>query len=261
MLGGGGDLGADRELDLDWIGRAGSDPFTVFLPTASGSRKAGGRFAEYYRELGVSRVAALELFEAEDASNAVFCQTLEAADLIYIGGGLASRLIEVLNGSPALAAMTKALQRGAVVAAMSAGARAAGDRAIVRGNGLGALRQGSVPGPLRAEADGPVQWLDGFGWMQETVVEPHLYEWNRLGHLFLAKALYPERLVVGIDENTALVCRKGEAALVKGKGNVYILQEQPDGVELPYPGRSLQLQNLRLEMLAGGGMWDPSTEM
>lgn len=261
VLGGGGDLGSDRGLDLNWLERAGTDPLVVFLPTASGSRKAGGKFTEYYRGLGVSRVVPLDMFEAADAANPDYCETLAGADLIYIGGGFASRLIEVVSNSPALTAMTAALRSGAVVVAMSAGARAAGDRAIVRGNGLGALRQGTEPGPLRAEADGPVQWMDGFGWMTDVVVEPHLYEWNRLGHLFLAKATYPEKLVIGIDENTALVCRSGEPALVQGKGNVYLLQPPPDDAALPQAGRSLQVRNLNLEILAAGGRWEPPTQI
>ncbi len=81
------------------------------------------KFVAYYQSLGAENVTAAPIYEREDAFNEACIRPLREAALIFIGWGTASRLLEVLRGSPALAAIEEAHQRGAVLACMSAGAR------------------------------------------------------------------------------------------------------------------------------------------
>ena len=91
--------------------------------------------------------------DAESAGDESIAERLAAADLVYLPGGDPDAVLEILRGSPALAAIAAARARGAVVGGASAGAMAFGERTWTRHG-----------------------YVDGFDWAGRLVVVPHATE-------------------------------------------------------------------------------------
>ena len=197
----------DREL-LVATGRA--RPRVVILPTASvpDGEEVFLRWAEMGRQhfsaLGaeVEPVLVRDRAAAQDPANA---QAIGEADLIYISGGKPDFLYDILAGSAVEAALHDAHARGAVLAGCSAGAMVLADRRF------GVRRR--VPFPPR--------WQPAFGLVPRTAVAPH---YDALPEVLMAALILSAPrggVVLGIDEETALVGRDG-AWQVLGHGRVTV---------------------------------------
>src|SRR5665811_1936686 len=129
------------------------------------------------------------------------------ADLIYLSGGKPGHLLAMLRDSAAGAALREAHARGAVIAGCSAGAMVLGGHQI-RTGGRGFLQP-------------PLSWQDGLGLVPGLVVVPH---YDAIPETLVAPLVLaaPEgAVVVGIDEETAVVGRDG-AWQVHGRGRVTV---------------------------------------
>lgn len=238
---GGGDYEQSEQVDRFLLELAGGpDTPVVFLPTSHPSRLIGEKFTEYYQSLGVRNVRVAPVYERKDAENEDNALLLREAGLIFIGWGSENRLQQAVTNTPVLTAMEEAYRRGAVLAGTSAGARASGEMVISAANGPVGLREGLEIRP-------------GFNWVPGMVIEAHLSEWNRYGHLLLMGALHPELTWIGIDERTSLVIHPDGDAEVVGSGNVFVARRSPSVLAIPpRPGKALEARGLHLDVLSHG---------
>jgi len=98
------------------------------VPTAAASHRpelAAENGVRHFSALGADATTVMILDEA-DAANEALCGRLMESDLIYLTGGNPAHLVEVLQGSPALAALRQSLEQGSIVGGSSAGAMALG---------------------------------------------------------------------------------------------------------------------------------------
>jgi cyanophycinase len=172
-------------------------PRVAVVPTASAPEGEAVflRWAEmgsaHFGSLGAEVEQVLVRTRA-DANDAVWEQAIGEADLVYLSGGKPGALQSILDGTRVGAAILDAHRRGAVVAGCSAGAVFMGER-------LARLRR--RPRFLR--------WDQALGLVPGTIVAPHS---DAFPEPFLALlALQAPRgfVVVGIDQNTALIGRDG----------------------------------------------------
>jgi len=203
----------DRGL-LESTGRA--RPRVVILPTASaldGDAIFSGwadRGVEHFSALG-AEVEPVLVRTAEDGYDAAALQAIGESDLVYLSGGNPRHLGAVLAGSPLGAALVVANARGAVIAGCSAGAMAIVGRCM----DFRAVPRLRVPLPF------PISWRPGLGLVDGVAVLPH---YNALPEpLYACIALQAPRggVVLGIDEDTAVVGRNG-AWQVHGTGRVTV---------------------------------------
>ena len=185
----------DRIL-LDATGR--TRPVVAVLPTASvpDGELVFRRWAEMGREhfarLGADPRAVL-CRTREDADDPAHVEPIDAADLIYLSGGKPDYLVAALAGSRVAAALRSAVERGAAVAGSSAGAMALAERTF----------------GLRRSLRRPLGWSPALGLVPGVAVIPH---YDALPEPLLAAVALqapPGLLVLGIDEDTALVGRLG----------------------------------------------------
>jgi len=197
----------DREL-LAATGVA--RPRVAILPTASAPDGEATflQWAElgrqHFRALG-AEVEAVLVRDRAAADDAACAQALGEADLIYLSGGKPDHLYATLAGTASERALLDAHARGAVLAGCSAGAMVLADRR------LRFLRRPPMP----------TGWAPALGVVPGIAVVPH---YDALPEpLALLLALLPPRagVVVGIDEETALVGRDG-AWQVQGPGRVTV---------------------------------------
>ncbi len=191
-------------------------PRVVILPTASAPD--GDAVFRRWAEMGTEHFAALGaevepvlVRDMAGGHDAAVLQAVGEADLVYLSGGHPRHLVDVLLGSPLGAALATASARGAIIAGCSAGAMALVGRTMD-------LR--SIP-RLRLPLPFPIRWRMGLALVEGVAVLPHYNAWPE--PLSAAVALQAPRgcAVIGIDENTAAIWRRGTWQ-VRGRGRVTV---------------------------------------
>lgn len=195
----------DRLL-LDAVG--GRSARVAILPTAS-APDGGEVFARWgrmgrahFEALG-AQVEVVAVRERADASDPAPVAAIGAADLVYLSGGKPDHLYDVLVDTPLLAALRAMWERGGALAGCSAGAMVLAGARMSFG--------GRVPMPSR--------WRDGLGFVPGAAVAPHYDRWPEAMMAPLVLLAPAGTVVLGIDEETALVTR-GAAWQVHGPGRV-----------------------------------------
>jgi cyanophycinase-like exopeptidase len=188
------------EFDADLLAATGvARPRVAILPTAS--YPDGEAVFQRWSAMGVTHFAGLgaevepvlvrDRGEADDPSAA---QAVGEADLVYLSGGKPSYLLDVLAGSAVGRALVAAHERGAALAGCSAGAMALAGFAFD-------FRLRLVPFPLR--------WGSGLGFAPGVSVVPHYDAWPEPLSALIAFQAPRGSVVLGIDEDTAVVGRDG----------------------------------------------------
>jgi cyanophycinase len=183
----------------------------VILPSASApdGEEAFQRWAtmgvQHFRELG-AEVEPVLVRDRADAFDGAVVQAIGEADLVYLSGGKPGHLLRVLDGTPLGTALCEAHRRGAVLVGCSAGAMVLAGRQFD-------FRRRMLPWPLR--------WLHGLGLVANAAVIPHYDAWPEPLCALMALQAPRGSVVLGIDEDTAVVGRDG-AWQVHGRSRVTI---------------------------------------
>ncbi len=172
------------------------DGSVVVLPTASAPEgdkvfdRWGAMGLAHYESMSV-RAEVLPVKTRGDAMREDLAARAEAASMVFFSGGKPNHLAEVLDGSPLLSAILRALDRGAVWAGCSAGAM--------------------VTSQSRAQHDarGGIgsSWVFGLGLIEHVSFGVH---WDKARWIpgmrpFIESRVPPGSWFVGIDERTAIV--------------------------------------------------------
>jgi len=215
----------------------------VLITTATG--RPDQALAEYdrvFRKLGVTNVRELEISGRADADGASAADALEGATGVFLSGGDQSRL-RTLVGSHLAEQLKERLADGLVVAGTSAGATALGRTMILGGDGADVSTATVRIGP-------------GLGLMPRLLIDMHFGERGRLPRLLSAVALDPDRLGVGIDENTAISAGP-DSFEVLGSGVVTVVDAERATVVHPAAESDpITLFDVRLHLLPAGSVFD-----
>lgn len=218
LLGGGEHLpqcaAPDRRL-LELTGA--THPEVAVIPAASGPRslpRTVGLARDHWKRLG----AAVTIVDPNRRRTEAVDE-IERADLIVLPGGHPNRLMRTLGRSPLLALIDTRWSQGAGLAGSSAGA-------------MCLFRQ-----RLRLYPPNPFGLRPGLGILDGVVVAPHFDRFRARRWARWACRLLGGRLVLGIDEDTALVGHPGSFQ-VYGSGGVVVTSfretfEFAGGVRLP----------------------------
>jgi len=171
--------------------------------------------------------ASKEVDEAQWARNG-FSEEL-AKDMldytaVFFVGGDQIRYTQTLKGangedSPMLRSIRQIYAAGAVISGTSAGAAMMCDPMICEGYSIKALMTGATfKADSCPEAKG-VSLSTGLGFFGEGVIDQHFLKRGRVGRLLMAIYALPRVwLGVGIDEDTAAVCRGGTIEVLGSSG-------------------------------------------
>lgn len=210
------DAGDERDLlDFDVSGHSLSTTVAtlrvVILPTAAARgmpdrAAATGRAAFVRRAAATARRVRVEVARVIDAASAADPTDVERiaqADLIHLPGGDPDLVPAILGGSPALAALQAASERGAVIAGASAGAMALADWTWTSSGGI-----------------------RGLGLIRGLAVVPHYDDVRRTSWQASLDELAPGGIgYLGLDERTGVISGPNGPAgrdwRVAGEGAVY----------------------------------------
>ena len=190
----------------------GPDARIAILPTASAIPEERAKFyTEAFAQLGVKESIHVPIVNREDAEVEAHVEMLSKATGVFMTGGDQTRLVSVLSGTAAFGVIRQRLSDGVALAGTSAGASAFSASMIVGGPTGLALRRNAV------------RLAPGLGVITRLIIDQHFTQRERLGRLLTAVALEPERLGVGIDEDTAIVYYGSGEIEVIGSGAVFIV--------------------------------------
>lgn len=200
LVGAGEFLPTMSELDANLLAATGvTRPRVVILPTASypDGEPVFARWAEmgaaHFASLG-AEVEPLMVRDRAAADDPSAAQAIGEADLVYLSGGKPSYLLDALAGTAVGQALIEAHQRGAALVGCSAGAMA------LAGSSFD-FRLRVMPFPLR--------WKRGLGVADRLSVVPHYDAWPEPFSALIAFQAPRGSVVLGIDEDTAVVGRDG----------------------------------------------------
>ncbi|MCP4200471.1 MAG: type 1 glutamine amidotransferase-like domain-containing protein [bacterium] len=124
LIGGGEfSFGETRAADAAWLEKTPAGP-VAFMPTASGSADYAAHFSTYVTEALGREATTVPIYRARDARRRKNLDRISEAGAVYIGGGIADALLEVLADSPAREALEKKINDGGMVVAIAAAAQA-----------------------------------------------------------------------------------------------------------------------------------------
>jgi cyanophycinase len=200
LVGAGEFLPSMATFDADLLAATGvARPRVAILPTAS--YPDGEAVFQRWAALGVTHFAELGaevepvlVRDRPDADDPAAAQAIGEADLVYLSGGKPAYLVGALGGTAVGRALSAAHERGAVLAGCSAGAMALAAFAFD-------FRVRLVPFPLR--------WRSGLGFARGVSVVPHYDAWPEPFSALIAFQAPRGAVVLGIDEDTAVVGRDG----------------------------------------------------
>ncbi len=200
----------DRYL-LANCGANGRKPRVVCLPTAAG--REGDASVTRWSKMGVEHFTRLEadvqavpVIDAESANDLNHASAVEEADLIYFSGGDPGYLHQTMKDSLVWQAAQKAWAHGAVYAGCSAGA-------MILGREIPDFRMMG----LRS--------ISAFGVVPVAFIMPHFDAIPFLGKPLvstLRNRLKADEIMIGIDEETAVVGKTNEEWTVLGKAKAHV---------------------------------------
>jgi cyanophycinase len=250
VIGGAEDKIHGRQILQTFWSRAGaSDAQIAIIPSASREPEAiGDRYRSIFNDMGVKSIEVLDIRSREDGSRHDWLDAVDMATGVFITGGDQLRLCGLLSDTPIMDRVRMRAQLGEItLAGTSAGAAIMGHHMIAGG--------GSGESPNRALVD----LTTGLSILPELLVDQHFHNRNRMARLMSAIATYPDKLGIGIDEDTCAMFEGSDLFQVIGRGTVTIVDpgqmsytNQPD-VSMTEP---LSMHHLKVHILSHGDRFD-----
>ncbi len=227
----------------------GHDAVIGVVPCASREPSlVGDRYYQLFQAMGAKQVQVLDMRLPGECDEARWLNTLSSCTGVFITGGDQFRLCMLLGGSQFMRHIQQEVQHGnLVLAGTSAGAAIMGEIMIAGGS--------SGESPNQSLVD----LAEGLGIIPELLVDQHFHNRNRMARLMSAIAAYPNKLGIGIDEDTCAAFSDQGTFQVLGKGTITVI----DPGHLTHtnhltvsPGTPLSLHNLRVHVLSQGDRYD-----
>ncbi|MEB3230198.1 MAG: cyanophycinase [Leptolyngbyaceae bacterium] len=246
VIGGAEDKVYGRQILTTFFQRSGGVDATIgILPCASREPTIiGDRYRSIFTEMGAKRIEVLDIRDRAEGDDAKWLELLAECTGIFLTGGDQLRLCSLLADTNLMHTIRVQAQLGKIVlAGTSAGAAVMGEKMIAGG--------GSGESPSRSLVD----LSDGLGIIPEILVDQHFHNRNRMARLMSAVAAYPDRLGIGIDEDTCALFEANGTFQVIGKGTITVVDPMmlshtnyPD----VQPNAPLNIHNLRVHVLTPG---------
>lgn len=208
----------------------------------------GDRYYQIFKEMGAPQVQILDIRQPKECDEERWLNILGTCTGIFVTGGDQLRLRDLIGGSKFIAAIKQRIGIGnLVMAGTSAGAAIVGEKMISGGS--------SGESPNQSLVD----LTDGLGIFPELLVDQHFHNRNRMARLMSAIAAHPDKLGIGIDEDTCAAFENDGTFEVLGKGTITII-DPGKLTHTNYPAAAesspLSLHNLTVHVLSHGDRYN-----
>ncbi|MBE9115835.1 cyanophycinase [Lusitaniella coriacea LEGE 07157] len=245
-IGGAEDKVHGREILQTFWARSGAQTAKLaIIPSASREPSIiGDRYETIFKDMGVEQLEVLDIRDRDQGRDAYYLKYVDECTGVFLTGGDQLRLCGLLAETPVMERIRdRAIQGEIALAGTSAGAAVMGHHMIGGG--------GSGESPNRSLVDMTM----GLGLVPEVIVDQHFHNRNRMARLLSAIAMHPDRLGVGIDEDTCALFEQDGIIQVLGRGTVNIIDARDlTHTNQPHIGARdpICMNNLRLHILCHG---------
>ena len=182
----------------------GIDSNIIIIPTASLlQNQIESEYRNTFEKIGCKNINTLFITSKEQVDSPDNLNLLKNSNVILFSGGDQSRISECFLGTKFLSDLiNKFNSEHFVVAGTSAGAMCMSENMITGGKEK-------------------VKCSLGLSIIPELIIDTHFIERDRLPRLTQAVSIYPDRIGVGISENTAIIIKNGKFTVI-GYGSVTV---------------------------------------
>ncbi len=216
----------------------------VVLPLAtSESRAAGGEYIELFRRHGVRDIEVVQIDDRRDALRGAHVAAVRQATGVWFSGGDQRRIAARIVDTPLADALLAMKQDGGVVGGTSAGT-ACQSGVMLTGDG-----------DATVIARGQIGVARGLDLMPGVILDTHFVARRRHHRLISAVLDHPDRLGIGIDEDTAIWVKPDGTFEVFGDGTVLVYDAtgHRPGATGRIPGTE---NDVRMQVLSRGQGYD-----
>jgi cyanophycinase len=246
LIGGVEDKSGERQILGAIARRAGRGPLVICTAGSTIPDEISEVYRAVFRAVGVRGISHAAIRNREDADDTGIAEAVRTAKAFFFTGGDQLRITSAIAGSCLHRAIEELYQDGGAVAGTSAGASALGQTMPVS----------SQEDEHRVAA----AWrlLPGLGLIPDVMIDQHFAQRGRMARLIAGVAENPRLLGIGINEDTALVWRKGEFEVI-GTGAVYVVDANDvsgSNVGDPRGQSAMSAFDLRLHVLSAVDRFD-----
>lgn len=228
----------------------GQEANIVVIPTASSIPvEVGENYIKAFSTLGVRNISILDIRSEADSEKPTSLSLVEQADCIMFSGGDQSKIAKYIGGTSLHRLLLQRYRNDSnfVVAGTSAGAMAMAEEMIYGGSSTKAFNKGAV------------RMRKGLGLIPGLVIDTHFIQRGRFGRISEAVAKFPDKLGVGLAEDTGLIIKNGSEFTVIGSGMSIVF----DGSSLTHNnekllelGTPMTMANLTVHVLSNSDRYD-----
>lgn len=202
-------------------------------------------YQKVFHEMGFSNLGFLPIETRAEARRPSYIKRIELAGVVFFSGGDQFRLSTILGGTPIVDIIKMRYKNDSnfVVAGTSAGAMVMSTVMISQGGMTEAL----IYRNLMTSA--------GLGLLPSCIIDTHFIKRGRFSRLAHAIIMNPEKLGIGLGEDTALIIKKGHEAECRGSGMVVIIDGRNIGqtnITTVGEGEGVFVENLKVHLLVKG---------
>jgi cyanophycinase len=211
--------------------------------------RVGADYRKAFKRLKCKNVGVMNFTNATEADKKRFLNRLKECDGLMFTGGNQSLLCKVLLKSKFLEIMKKRFKEETnfLISGTSAGAMAMSDAMIAGGLPSEALRKGRV------------KMKQGLGLLPNIIIDTHFINRERFGRLIEAVSFYPDKLGIGLGEDTAVFFTKPHHVETIGTNMVVLI----DGSKLTFNNiqkiennSPICIEDMKLHVLPKGHMFN-----
>ncbi|MEM7769414.1 MAG: cyanophycinase [Cyanobacteria bacterium P01_A01_bin.37] len=250
VIGGAEDKVHERLILQTFFQRSGAENAQIaIIPCASREPVIiGERYCTIFNQMGAKRIEVIDIRERNQENVSHWHDFLDTCTGVFMTGGDQLRLSGLMADTSIMGKVRMRAQLGEIaLAGTSAGAAVMGEHMIAGG--------GSGESPNRSLVD----LADGLNIIPEILVDQHFHNRNRMARLMSAIAAYPDKLGIGIDEDTCALFEGPDVFQVIGKGTVTVV-DPGELTRSTYPDAELNaplsIHNLRIHILKHGDRYN-----
>lgn len=166
-----------------------------------------------------NKIASFNFTRAQADNQTNWIDSVKHARFIFITGGDQNKFMAVVRGTKLYEALHQAYRNGATISGTSAGAAVMSQIMIT-----GEQRGKSDSESFKEIKSNSVITSQGMGFLTSAIIDQHFIIRSRYNRLLSALADHPDKMLIGIDEATAIIVT-GKKATVSGDSQVVVVSK------------------------------------
>lgn len=263
-IGGNEDKGfhVEQRFSLDFVSEGilsqivnesgGKNANILVITTASSiPEEVAKNYLDAFEKLGCKNVITLHIDSKEMADAPETLKLLKSCDCIMFSGGDQSKITKFIKKTSFHKLLhSRYINEAFVIAGTSAGAMCMSKEMIAGGSS----KESFIKGATRMK--------QGLNLISELIIDTHFIQRGRFGRLSESVARFPERIGIGLAEDTGLIIKNGNKMEVIGSGMVIVFdpgQLTHNNIAILKDSTPLTMTHLITHVLSAGDCYDISS--